>query len=336
MFDNPTLMKILLKLPFEEALEKQLVCSAFHEVITDSFFWDQKIKQDFGEIDHHMALNDSKQTYLFYEEKQPHSIKNLKNKNQHIFSMDYNQYFEKAVKEGNLVRLKAHFRCNATYLADGDVESLLRIAYDNGYWEIYWYIVDHYFPKTNYKLWENVAEELLLHNIEGEPILRLIDKSGGFPGTCIRRNIGRVKNVHFLLKFYMKYHEICIDMNKDIFRGIGEAQNVDLFEKYINYVDITPLYIRQTLYGAVLGGSLEFVVYLRDKYVDVITAREILFALLIRCDPPNALILKYALMIAKETGCLHSEETQNSIRRLFKYVSKEELLEIVMKWISNM
>lgn len=330
MFDNPILMKILLKLPFEEALEKQLVCSAFNEVIRTSSFWNQRIRQDFGKKGPPIELNESKKIYLSYEEKEPYSIKNVKNR--HTFCI---QFFEDAVKEGNLVRLKAYFRYSIVSLMDRDVESLLRTAHENGYWEIYWYTVNQYIPK-NYKLWENMAQELLLYDIEGEPILRLIDKSGGFPGSCIRRIIGRIKNIDFLLKFYIKYHETCIDINTDIFRGIGEAQNVDLFEKYIQYVDIKPLYIQQTLYGAIFGGSLEFIVYLRDKYIDIITAQEILFGLLLRCDLPNVIILKYALMIAKETGCLHSEEIQNSVRQLFKYVTKEGLLELVMEWISNM
>lgn len=358
MFDNPTLMKILLKLPFEEALEKQLVCRAFYDVICDNFFWTQKLEQDFGGIDDKIELGDSKRTYLFYEEREPHSIKNIKewilpkSKYGHISMQKYvsietntstapRQHFEKAIAEGNLARIKAYFRWGgAEYLKDRDILPLLTVAHYSGKWQIYWYFVDNYSLKDDYmtKMWQDAAAELLIHDIEGETIFKLIDKAGGFPGiagSSILRNMGRVKNVDFLLKFYIKYHDTDPDINSEIFRGMGEAQNVELFEKYISYTDITSIHIKRTLYGAVTNGHLEFVVYLKEKYTDIITAHDILFALTITRIIPDALILKYAVLIAKETGCLHSEDIQNSIQQIFKYVSKEELLEIMMEWISN-
>ena len=342
MFDAPTLMTILLKLSFEEVLEKQSVCHVFYKVIADCFFWKQKVEMDFGITSSlsQVQKNAHKRVYFFCEESKPYSIKNIGKwgeRNARGF-MIYEplQYFKRAVSEGNLALIKAYYDFGAVkHLKDENILTLLTIAASSNEWKIYWYFVDHYSPKSAFwwRLLEQATNNLLLSGVEDERIFRLIDLSGG-PHHSTQRTIGIIKSVEFLINFYKKYNTTVDALNETIFNGIGRAQNVELFEKYTSSMEVVPLYIKSALLGAVECGHFEFVVYLREKYEDIVSPKEILFVIQISIGTPDALILKYALILMREKG--FTGEIQGFVEKILKRLSKKELLDITTKWALSM
>lgn len=325
MFDVPTLMKILLKLPFEEVIEKQLVCKHFRDIITDSFFWSKKVELDYGLDSSKIQKGFGKKIYFFYEEMESHSIKKINEWNKKSVPI---RHFKRAIYNGNMACIKAYFRWGGTeYLNDNDILALLGYAIDYGEWDIYWYFIYHYLPKSfPYSRFFHLAtSELLLRGVEDDRIFILIDKAGGHPDYNIEQNMGGVKSVEFLLDFHRRYcrHSITLDIN--IFKGIGKYQNVELFEKCIKSIKHNPLHIRYTLLGAVEYGHLEFVIYLTERYPEIIGPSDILFAIKINVSSPDPLILKYALLLARDKGYLQS------LSKMFEYYSRKDLLEIIAK-----
>lgn len=317
LFDDDTLFGILFQLPYEEALDKLLVCQDFYRILSDPYFWKKKVEADFGESAVLEASHDNecinwKSIYEFHEQLKPYSVKNMSQRNKPELPHVY--YFTRTIDQDNYKRLILYFAYGINdMLNDNACLTILNRAVGPSKRRLYWMLTDHLIP-SNKKLWQHAADHLLkaIVTIDNntpfviEDVFRLIDKSDELPHYFIYITLGRSKTPQLFYRFCERYK--C--EGDTFFKGIGNHQNTELLVNYEHdNGPLRPHFVKQILLGAIEKSHLRFIRYLRSKYPNIVTSEQMLYSCRIIISTPSLGVVKYALECSRiDTAVVETRE----------------------------
>lgn len=352
LFDNETLFDILFHLPYEEALDKLLVCQDFYRLLSDPYFWKKKAKTDFKSWWDHKASSyddedgiDWKKIYDLREQLEPYSTKTLSRcikANPSRLLLSWILYFRHAIDKDNYKCIRLYFTYGAKdMLNDNERLTILNYMTYPSKPRLYWIVTDHLRPSDN-KLWQHAANYLLSSIILDfnssftiEDVFRLIDKSGELPHYFIYITLGHSQTPQLFYRFRERYK--C--EGDTFFKGIGNHKNTQLLMKYERDNGVLPPhFVKQMLLGAVENSHLSFIQYLRSRYPTIVTSEQLLYSCRIIISMPSLDIVKYALECSKvDIPVIETHEV--ALQKLIKandiYLSGDRKI-YFEKWLSDM
>jgi len=350
--NDEILFDILFHLPYEEALDKLLVCQDFYRILSDPYFWKKKLRTDFElwwknalkRKPHHLSW---KKLYDINASSHRYSIYTLTCENPELGV----PYLTHAINEENYKLISLYFINGINDILD-DNERLTALDRVN-HPRLYWTLVEHLCP-SNPKFWQHAANNLLNRiiidsntTIENfvldsnnliftlEDVFRLIDKSEESPHYFIYITLGQSPIPLLFYKFHERY-----ECEGDIFfKGIGKHKNEMLLKRWERDNGVLPLhFVKQMLLGAVENSHLSFIQYLRSRYPTIVTSEQLLYSCRIIISIPSLDIVKYALECSKvDIPVIETHEV--ALQKLIKandiYLTGDRKI-YVQKWLLDM